>query len=213
MNLETIIDLQSWCRTWPPNGHNHTHVKQKLLRKHKGACKSSWSQIGNLKSFTLTILWNLAKPVKIFPGIIVRRQHTDQKHMGLTELRKGHLRFCCNQVWTKNGRRIPWNVTAICEAFKISGLMGRHLMRGVSEYHLKALFFLLERWYNITLFLLLKTCRDCICSARKFCQLYFSGMHRMRRIWKGDILVADMEELEHMTHVKSTQKDSMQRKC
>ena len=31
---------------------------KKLLRKHKGACKISWSQIGSLKSFTLTILWN-----------------------------------------------------------------------------------------------------------------------------------------------------------
>ena len=41
--------------------------KTKLLRKHKRACKSSWSQTGNLKSFTLTIPWNLAKLVKIFP--------------------------------------------------------------------------------------------------------------------------------------------------
>ena len=30
------------------------------------ACKSSWSHIGNLKSCTLTIPWNLAKLVKIF---------------------------------------------------------------------------------------------------------------------------------------------------
>ena len=58
-------------------------AKQKLLRKHKGACKSSWSQIGNLKSFTRTIPWNLAKLVKIFPGIIARLHHTDQKQMGL----------------------------------------------------------------------------------------------------------------------------------
>ena len=52
------------------------------------------------------------------------------------ELRKGHLRYCCNQVWTKNGGRIPWNVTVICVIFKISGLMGRHPMRGGSECHL-----------------------------------------------------------------------------
>ena len=49
----------------------------------KGACKSSWSRIGNQKSFTLTNSWNLAKLVKIFPGIIVRQHHTDQKQMGL----------------------------------------------------------------------------------------------------------------------------------
>ena len=61
VNLETIIDMQSWCRTWPPNGSSRIRAKQKLLRKHKGACKSSWNQIGSLKSFTLTIPWNLAK--------------------------------------------------------------------------------------------------------------------------------------------------------
>ena len=41
VNLETIIDMQSWCSTWPPNGSSHIRAKQKLPRKHKGACKSS----------------------------------------------------------------------------------------------------------------------------------------------------------------------------
>ena len=54
-NLETITDMLSWCRTWPPNGSSRIRAKQKLLRKHKGACKSSWSPMGSLKSFTLTI--------------------------------------------------------------------------------------------------------------------------------------------------------------
>ena len=65
------------------HGSSRIRVKQKLLRKHKGACKSSWSRIGSLKSFTLTIPWKLATPVKIFPGIIVRRHRTDWKQMGL----------------------------------------------------------------------------------------------------------------------------------
>ena len=85
VNLETIIDMQSWCRNWPPNASSRIRAKQKLLRKHKKTCKSSWSQTGNLKSFTLTIPWNLAKLVKIFPGNIVRRHHTDQKQMGLVK--------------------------------------------------------------------------------------------------------------------------------
>ena len=33
----------------------------------KEACKKSWSPIGSLKSFTLTIPWNSAKLVKISP--------------------------------------------------------------------------------------------------------------------------------------------------
>ena len=83
VNLVTIIDMQSWCNTWPPNWSSRIRAKQKLLRKLKGACKSSWSRRGNQKSFTLTIPWNLARLVKIFFGIIVRQHHTDRKHMGL----------------------------------------------------------------------------------------------------------------------------------
>ena len=57
--------------------------KTKLHRKHREACTSSWSQIGNQKSFILTIPWNLAKLVKISPGIIARLHHTDRRLMVL----------------------------------------------------------------------------------------------------------------------------------
>ena len=30
VNLETIIDMQSWCRAWPPNGSSRIRAKQKL---------------------------------------------------------------------------------------------------------------------------------------------------------------------------------------
>ena len=83
VNLETITGMQSWCRTWPFNGSRHIRTKQKLHRKHNGAFKSSWSQIGSLKSFTLTIPGNLARPVKISPGIIARLHHTDRRLMVL----------------------------------------------------------------------------------------------------------------------------------
>ena len=125
MNLETIIDVQSWCRTWPPNGSSRIRAKQTLCRRRNRVYNSSWRQIGSLKSFTLTIPWNLAKPVKIFPGIIVRQHHTDQKQMGLlkeqcAESRKAPLLYCCNQVWVKIGWQILSNVTPICEIFRIS---------------------------------------------------------------------------------------------
>ena len=57
--------------------------KQKLHRKQKEACKSSWNPRGNQKSFTLTIPWNLAKLVKISPGIIARLHHIDRRLMVL----------------------------------------------------------------------------------------------------------------------------------
>ena len=58
-------------------------AKQNFYRNSREGWKSSWSPIGNPKSFTLTIPWNSAKPVKISPGIIARLHHTDQKQMVL----------------------------------------------------------------------------------------------------------------------------------
>ena len=33
MNLETIIDMQSWCRTWPSNGSSRIRAKQKTSQE------------------------------------------------------------------------------------------------------------------------------------------------------------------------------------
>ena len=49
VNLETITDMQSWCKTWPPNGSSRTRAKQKLPRKRTGAWKSSWNPTRNPK--------------------------------------------------------------------------------------------------------------------------------------------------------------------
>ena len=44
--------MQSWCISWLPTESSRNRAEQKLLRRPKGVCKSSWSQIGSLKSFT-----------------------------------------------------------------------------------------------------------------------------------------------------------------
>ena len=79
-NLETITDMQSWCRTWPPNGSKRIRAKQKIHRKPREAYKSSWSAIGSLKSFTLTIPWNSAKPVKISPDHCTSTPHRSERN-------------------------------------------------------------------------------------------------------------------------------------
>ena len=72
-----VQDLATqWIQAYPCKNKNFSGNAEDV-------CKSSWSRRGSLKSFTLTIPWNSAKLVKIFPGIIVRRHHTDRKQMGL----------------------------------------------------------------------------------------------------------------------------------
>ena len=94
----------------------------------------------------------------------------------------------------KNGRRIPWSATAIGETFKISCLMGKLHPRDVLVNHSMARLSRLERWENITQ-LLLKTCRDCINLVQKIPGIFLGHVLSAGRIWKGDMLVADIEEL------------------
>ena len=99
--------MQSWCRTWP-NGSSRIRAKQKLHRKPREACKSSWSPIGSLKSFILTIPWNLAKPVKISLGIIARPHHTDQKQMGLPRRAVRRVKEGTSAVLLQSGLNESW---------------------------------------------------------------------------------------------------------
>ena len=93
----------------------------------------------------------------------------------------------------ENGGRIPRNVTAICETCKISGLMGRHPMKGGSEYHLMSPLFRLARWSNTTQFLP-KTCQYSTSSGRKFYPEYSSVMYYTRGRF-GELDRMDASEL------------------
>ena len=97
----------------------------------------------------------------------------------------------------KIGGQIPWNVTPICETSQIYYLMGRRPMNDVLGNHLKDRLFHLVHWLSITLSLR-KTSQESINLERKSYLDCFSDAHCTRGNWKGDVLVADLEELETM---------------
>ena len=71
-----VQDLATqWIQSFP--------CKTKISQETQRSLSKFLEQNRKPKVFTLTIPWNLAKLVKIFPGIIVRRHHTHQKQMGL----------------------------------------------------------------------------------------------------------------------------------
>ena len=69
-------------------------------------------------------------------------------------------------------------------------------MKGVLENHLKDQSFRLVHWLSITLFLR-KTSQESINLERKsYLDCSLDTLCTRERIWKGDMLVADIEELE-----------------
>ena len=90
----------------------------------------------------------------------------------------------------KVGGQIPWNVTPICETSQIYCLMGRRLIKDVFGNHLEDLFFHLVHWLSITLLL-----RNNL--ERKFyLDCSSDTLFTRGEFGKGDVLIADLEELE-----------------
>ena len=134
-----------WIQSYPCKAKNSQENT-------KGACKSSWSRIGSQQSFTLTIPWTLAKPVKIFPGIIVRRHHTDRKHMAVRRVKESTsavlLRSGLDENWCADSMECYTYLRNIQDLLS-DGETPR--MRDVLGSHLKDRLFHLVYWLSITL--------------------------------------------------------------
>ena len=88
--------------------------------------------------------------------------------------------------------------TPICETSQISYLMGRRPMKDVLGNHLKDRLLHLVHWLS-TILLLRRTSQESIYLERKVLPGKFLGFAlHAGGIWKGDITVADVEELEEM---------------
>ena len=144
----------------------------------------------------MSILWNLAKLAKIFPGIIVRQRHTEQKQMGL--LKEG-----TSAVLLQPGLNENWwadSMECCCYLRSIQDL----LSDGKTPYERRfgmpfngpvIPFGAMADCHPISV----KDISNCICLAQKSCQVFFLGyVLYAGGIWKGDIIIADIGELEEM---------------
>ena len=187
MNLETIIDTRSWCKTWLHNGYNPTHACETKISQEtqKRACRSSWSRPGNQKSCTLTILWHLAMLVKLLTfNHCTSTPHRSETN-GITERAVRIIKEGTSAVLLQSGLDEKWWADSMECYFFLRNI--QDLLSDGKTPH--------ER---ITPFLL-KTHRDCIRSVLKSCQVYSLDMCcPLEESGKGDIMVRDIEELEEM---------------
>ena len=98
----------------------------------------------------------------------------------------------------KVGGKIPWNVTPICETSQIYYLMGRRPMKDVLGNHFKERLFHLVHWLSYHPITAKDQSRIHQFGKKDLPGLFLGYALYAGRIWKGDVLVADFEELETM---------------
>ena len=200
VHLETIIDMQSFCRTWPPMDPVVSVQNKKLLKEHKGACKSSWSRIGSQKSFTLTIPWNVAKLVKIFHCTSTPyRSETN----GIPERAVRKVKEGTSAVLLQSGLDENWWADSM-ECYTYLRNVQDLLSDGKTPYERRfgepfkgpiVPFGSLVEYYPISA---KEKSRIHQFGKKVLPGLFLGYALYAGGIWKGDILVADIEELEQM---------------
>ena len=98
----------------------------------------------------------------------------------------------------KIGGQIPWNVTLVCETLRISYLLGIHRMRDVLGNLSKDQLFHLVHWLSVTLSLPRISQESINLERKSYMDCSLDTLCTRVGIWKGDVLVADLEELETM---------------
>ena len=94
--------------------------------------------------------------------------------------------------------QIPWNVTPICETSQIYYLTGRRPMKDVLGNHLKDRLIHLVHWLSITLKLRRISQESINVERKSYLDCSSDTLCARGGIWKGDVLAADLEELETM---------------
>ena len=167
MNLETITDIQSWCRTWPPNGSRHIRARPRLHKKPREACKSSWSPKGILKSFKLTNSLEFGKACEDLSWSHCTSTPHRSETNGIADRAVRRVKEGTSAVLLQSGLNESWwadsmDVTPIFETSQIYYLMGRRSVKDVLGNHLKDLLFHLVHLLSITLYLQRTTSQESI---------------------------------------------------
>ena len=200
VNFEPITDVQSWCKILSLNGFNLLSVQRhKLLRRRREVYDSFSSRQKSRTSFTLTFYWNLANPVKICHVITFHRSET-------------------NVIAERAARRITERTSVVLlqssldETWWADSMECWCYLRNVQDLLTDGKT-LHERRFGEPFkdpVIPLATMTECYpISARDQSRFHQFGKKILSEvflgyasiaggIWKGDVLIADIEELENM---------------
>ena len=195
--------MQSWCRTWPPNGSSRIRAKQKLLRKDNGACKSSWEPNRKPKVIYTDNSLEFGKACEDLSWNHCTSTPHRLETEGIAERAVRRVKEGTSAVLLQSGLDENWWADSMqCFTYlrNIQDLLSDGIThtRGVLENHLKDQSFRLVHWLSIALFLR-KTSQESINLERKsYLECSLDTLCTRVGFWKCDVLIADLEELETM---------------
>ena len=180
--------------------------KPKLHKKPREACKSSWNPIRILKSFTLTIPWNSAKLVKISPGNHCTSTPHRSETNGIAERAVRRVKEGTTAVLLQSGLNESWWADSM-ECYTYLRNVTDRLSDGKTPYERRfgqpfkgpiIPFGSLVEYHP-------KTAKD-QSRIHQFGKKVLPGLFLgyalyAGGIWKGDVPVADLEELETMGRI------------
>ena len=158
MNLETITDTQvvvqdlatQWIHSYPCRTKTSEETHKSQMKFLEPTRKPKVIYTDNSLEFCKSceeLSWNhcTSTPHRSETNGIAER--------AVRQVKEGTSAVLLKSGLDENGGRIPWSVAAICETFKISCRMRRHLAKGDSENHSKVRSYRSEQWFNIIRFL------------------------------------------------------------
>ena len=192
--------MQSWCRILPLNGSRRIRAKTKLHKKPREACKSSWNPRGILKSFTLTIPWNSAKLVKISWNHCTSTPHRSETN-GIAERAVRRVKDGTSAVLLQSGLNENWWADSM-EWYTYLRNVTDLLSDGKTPYEIR-----FGQPFNGPIIPFGSLVEYHVITAKDQSRIHQFGKKVLlglvlgyalyaEGLWKGDIMVADLEESE-----------------
>ena len=195
--------MQSWCRTWSPNGSSRIFSKQKLHKKPREACKSSWSPIGNLKTFYTDNSLEFGKAYEDLSwnhctSTPHRSETNGTAERALHRVKEGTSAVLLQSLLDQN-----WWADSM-ESYTYLRNIQDLLSDGKTPYERR-----FEKPFSLPIIPFRSLVEYYPLSAKDQSRIHQFGKKVLPgsflayalyagRIWKGDVLIADLEELETM---------------
>ena len=203
VNQETISGTLSWFRILPLRIQSYPCKTKTSQRRRRRVYESSSIRHTSHKLDRQLIHWSLANNVKICDGIIDLQHLIDPRHMALLkepyeEWKKELQQYCYSQAWMKNV--VAGSMEWFCHQRYVQDLLadGKGPYERLFGEPFEGPIFCLEQWCWMSSDFSTRSINTSSIWQDSFTRNLSCVCIDRNGFWKGDALIADLEELEKL---------------